>query len=145
MQIIVPPDKPAADTARWQPILRYLQRVVDGEHVRLDTVYLHHHPRRPDGSRQVACFCGEADWQDHTLTLCGGQDRITILHEIAHMIVEDHHTAIWSAETMRLHRVWLPADQVQHADRLLAIEYRKARGLYRSVYGAPAPRLRGRV
>lgn len=142
MHIIVPPDKPAADTARWQPTLRFLQRVVDGEHVRLDAVHLHHHPRRPDGSRPVACYCGEADWEFHTLTLCGGQDRLTVLHEVAHLIVEDYHTVIWSAEVMRLHRVWLPADDVQHADRLLAMEYRKARSLYRSVYGASAPRMR---
>jgi len=144
MIVVVPPEKPADDVARWQPTLRYLQRVVDAEGVRLDEVHLHHHPRRRDGRRRVACFCAEADWETHTLTLCGGQDRQTILHEVGHLIVEDYHTAIWSAETMRLHRVWLPAHRVQHADRLLAMEYRKARGLYRAVYGAPAPRSRNR-
>lgn len=141
MRIVIPPDKPAESVAKWRPILQYLQHVASVESVRVDEVRLHHHANRSRKRPALACYAAEADWDHHTIDLCGGQDKATVLHEIAHLLTEEHHTRRWSAVLMRLHRQYLPPRKVQRADRMLAMEYPKARPLYRERYGAPAPRI----
>ena len=76
------------------------------------------------------------------IEFCGGQDRETALHEIAHLITKEGHSRIWAVALMALHRRYLSPDRCHRADRVLAMEYRSARPLYLERYGSAAPRLK---
>lgn len=134
VEVIIPPDKPAQAVARWQPIIRYTKKVAELEGIDLRQIILHSHP-----AGSMACYMAEADWEAHSITLCGGQDRQTALHELAHLLIEDYHTRFWAQELFRMHRLYLPANRVGRADRMVAKEYPKARQLYSSVYGTRPP------
>jgi hypothetical protein len=134
IRVVVPNDKPEAATRRWSPVLAFTKRVAKAERIVLDEIRLHHHPK---GS--IACFDAEASWEDHWIAFCGGQNRETALHELAHLVVEDYHSKAWAIALMALHRAYLPPARCRRADRVLAIEYRSARPLYAARYGENPP------
>ena len=136
-RLVVPEGKPAAAVRRWAPVLRFTRRVAEAERVKLEEIRLHSHPR---GAQ--ACFDAQASWEDHFIEFCGGQNRETALHELAHLIVEDYHSKTWAVSLMALHARYLPAERCKRADRVLAIEYRSARPLYLARYGSSAPRFK---
>lgn len=137
IRLIVPQDKPVEKVDAWKPTIAFLERVSEAESIRVEAVILHSHP---DGS--IGCYDGEADFDEYTVSLCSGQDKETILHELAHLSVNDYHSRKWAIETMRLHSKYLSAKKALHADRVLAIEYRSARPLFAVKYGFAAPKER---
>jgi hypothetical protein len=137
IRLIVPEDKPAEKVDAWKPTIAFLERVAEAEKIRVEAVILHSHP---EGS--LGCFDGEADFDEYTVTLCSGQDKETILHELAHLSVNDYHSRKWAIETMRLHSKYLSPKKALHADRVLAIEYRSARPLFAAKYGFNSPKER---
>jgi len=137
IRLIVPEDKPVEKVDAWKPTIAFLERVSEAEKIRVEAVILHSHP---EGS--LGCYDGEADFDEYTVTLCSGQDKETILHELAHLAVSDWHSRKWAAETMRLHSKYLSPRKALHADRVLAIEYRSARPLFALKYGFAAPKER---
>lgn len=134
---LIPPDKPAEQVRKWQPILRFLARVSNAEGIEVRAVALHNHP---EGT--VACYDGETDFDEKRIDLCGGQDRETVLHELAHLESDDYHGKRWASSLMHLHGKYLSPKRAAHADRVLAIEYRAARPLFRLKYGFAAPKER---
>jgi hypothetical protein len=134
IRVVVPNDKPEAATRRWSPVLAFAKRVAKAERINLEEIRLHHHPK---GS--IACFDAEASWEDHWIAFCGGQNRETALHELAHLVVEDYHSKTWAVALMALHRAYLPPARCRRADRVLAMEYRSARPLYAARYGENPP------
>jgi hypothetical protein len=134
IRVIVPNDKPDTAVRRWSSVLAFTKRVAKAERIVLDEIRLHHHPK---GS--IACFDAEASWEDHWIAFCGGQNRETALHELAHLVVEDYHSKTWATALMALHRAYLPPARCRRADRVLAIEYRSARPLYAARYGENPP------
>jgi hypothetical protein len=137
IRLIIPEDKPVEKVDAWKPTIAFLERVAEAEAIRVEAVILHSHP---DGS--IGCYDGEADFDGYTVTLCSGQDKETILHELAHLSVNDYHSRKWAIETMRLHSKYLSPKKALHADRVLAIEYRSARPVFAVKYGFAAPKER---
>lgn len=134
IRVIVPNDKPEAATRLWSPVIAFTRRVAKAEGINLEEIHLHHHPKGA-----TACYDAEASWEDHWIAFCGGQNRETVLHELAHLIVEDYHSKAWATATMALHRAYLPPARCRRADRVLAMEYRSARPVYAARYGENAP------
>ncbi len=137
IEIIIPPEKPESEVRRWYPILRFLKRVAAAEKIEVRTVALHAH-----APGTVSCYDGETDFDEKRIDLCSGQDKETVLHELAHLESDDYHGKRWSMSLMHLHQKYLPKARCEHADRVLAIEYRAARPLFRERYGVSAPRER---
>lgn len=132
--LIVPPDKSPEAVRKWLPVVAFTRRVAKAEGINLIEIRLHSHAR---GS--IACYDAQASWEDHFVEFCGGQNRETALHELAHLVVEDYHSRVWATALMALHRTYLPPARCQRADRVLAMEYRSARPLYLARYGHAAP------
>lgn len=116
-------------------MVAFTRRVAEAEGIDLREIRLHAHAR---GS--IACYDAQASWEDHFVEFCGGQNRETALHELAHLIVEDYHSKTWAVCLMALHRTYLPPARARRADRVLAMEYRSARPLYLARYGHSAPK-----
>jgi len=130
VELRIPEGKPEDQVARWRPTIRFLERVAKAEGINVAAVQLHNHP---PGSR--ACYDGEADFDESLITLCGGQDRETVLHELAHLQTQTWHKRSWALALVRLHERWLSPRKCARADRSLAHDYPKARRVYRAKYG----------
>lgn len=137
IEVQIPPEKPAAQVAKWRPIISFLRRVAAAEKITVNAIILHAHP-----TGTIGCYDGEADFDEATISLCSGQDKETVLHELAHLSSDDYHGKKWSTELMRLHSKYLSPKKALHADRVLAIEYRSARPLFFTKYGFHAPKER---
>jgi hypothetical protein len=134
IRLVVPDGKPEAATKRWSPVVAFTKRVAKAEGINLQEIRLHYHP-----TATIACFDAEASWEEQWVAFCGGQNRETALHELAHLVVEDYHSKAWAVALMALHRAYLPPTRCRRADRVLAIEYRAARPLYAARYEENAP------
>ena len=88
--LIVPPDKSPEAVKKWLPVVAFTRRVAKAEGINLKEIRLHSHPR---GS--IACYNAQASWEDHFVEFCGGQNRETALHELAHMWFGDLVTMDW--------------------------------------------------
>lgn len=137
IEVRIPPEKPAAQVAKWRPYISFLRRVAAAEKIHVNAIILHAHP-----TGTIGCYDGEADFDEATISLCSGQDKETILHELAHLSSDDYHGKKWATELMQLHSKYLSPKKALHADRVLAIEYRSARPLFFSKYGFHAPKER---
>ena len=137
IEVRIPPEKPAAQVAKWRPTIAFLRRVAAAEKIHVTAIILHAHP-----AGTIGCYDGEADFDEATIALCSGQDKETVLHELAHLSSNDYHGKKWATEVMRLHSKYLPKAKALHADRVLAIEYRSARPLFAAKYGFHAPKER---
>lgn len=134
-KLIIPDDKPLQSVEKWLPIFDYLVKVAKAEGIPVKEMRVHSHP-----AGTYACWDAEADFDEMSVTFCGGQDRETVLHELAHLLVEDHHTRVWAQELFRMHRLYLPKHRVARADRAVARDYQKGMSLYKEVYGCRIPR-----
>jgi hypothetical protein len=136
--LVVPEDKPADAVKRWTPVIAFTRRIAKMEKVHIDEIRLHSHPIGAE-----ACYDAEASWEDRAvIEFCGGQNRETALHELAHLITKEGHSRIWAFALMALHRRYLSPERCGRADRVLAMEYRSARPLYLERYGSAAPRIK---
>jgi len=131
----IPPGKPADAVAAWRPTMNYLMRIALAERIDIDRIALHDHP-----AGTMACFMAQAAWDsERVIELCGRDghtDKLTALHELAHLQAEDWHGIPWVIAAYRLHRKYLPANRVRHADWLLGQESGKARTHWRRAYGS---------
>ena len=130
MELRIPEGKPEDQVERWRATIRFLERVAKAEGINVAAVQLHNHPI---GSR--ACYDGEADFDESVIALCSGQDRETVLHELAHLQTQTWHKRSWAQALFRLHARWLSPRKCAKADRALARDYPKARRVYRAKYG----------
>lgn len=130
MELRIPEGKPEDQVERWRPTIRFLERVAKAEGINVAAVQLHNHPI---GSR--SCYDGEADFDESVIALCSGQDRETVLHELAHLQTQTWHKRSWAQALFRLHERWLSPRKCAKADRALARDYPKARRVYRAKYG----------
>lgn len=109
-------------------MLGFLKRVAKRE--KIEVLKIDFHPRhRPD------CFDAETDFDEKRITFCGAVDRITILHELAHLGTDQPHTRAWAELLLSYHEKYLSADVRKRADRNIALNYGKGATAYYRKYG----------
>ena len=117
-----------ARKAKCLVMLRFLKRIAKKEQIEVLKVGFHPH-HRPD------CFDAETDFEDKSIVFCGSIDRITVLHELAHLSVDQPHTRAWAERLLEYHDRYLPADVRARADRSIALNYGKGATAYYRKYG----------
>lgn len=116
-----------ARKAQCTRMLTFLRRIATRENIEVRKIDFH--PRhRPD------CFDAETDFDEKSITFCGSIDRITVLHELAHLAVDQPHTRAWAERLLELHQEYLPPDVRRRADRSIALNYGKGATAYYRKY-----------
>lgn len=116
-------------------LVAFVSAVAEAEKIGSVTVLFHDHKQR--------CFDGEADMAARTITFCAKRDRLTALHEIAHIATQEAHTRKWAKFLFIVNERYITEQRALRANRAAAIDYPKARRLYKEKYGAPPPQSPG--
>jgi hypothetical protein len=112
-------------------LVTFVNAVAEAEKIGPVAVFFHEHKQR--------CFDGEANIDDRSITFCAKRDRLTALHEIAHIATQEHHTRKWAKFLFLINERYITEQRALRANRAAAIDYPKARRLYKEKYGAPPP------
>lgn len=129
-------DMPPSARAHWNPYIDWASKVITEEDANEVILELHWHA----DTWQFACgFLGMHNSDTMELHLCGHKapSKITILHEIAHVIAPSGsgHDRTWAATLLRLNQKWLPARRALRANRAHAFSYRSFAAVWRAKSG----------
>jgi hypothetical protein len=116
-------------------IVAFVNAVAEAEKIGPVTVLFHEHKNR--------CFDGEADMDARAITFCAKRDRLTALHELAHIATQEAHTRKWAKFLFIINERYITEQRALRANRAAAIDYAKARRLYKEKYGVPPPQSPG--
>jgi hypothetical protein len=129
-------DMPTVARAYWKPYIGWASKVITDEGADQVILELHWHA----DTWQYGCgFLGMHNSDTMELHLCGNKapSKVTILHEIAHVIAPDGvgHDRTWAAALLRLNQRWLPARRALRANRAHAYSYRSFASVWRAQSG----------
>lgn len=129
-------DMPPSARAYWNPYIDWAGKIITKVGAHEVILELHWHA----DTWQFGCgFLGMHNSNTMELHLCGNRapSKITILHEIAHVIAPDGvgHDRNWAATLLQLNKSWLPARRALRANRAHAYSYRSFASVWRAHSG----------
>ncbi len=96
----------------WENNLRFLEELLKKYKLDLVQVYIHWH-KDPDEIH----YCGVTWMDERRMAFCAGNDKETMLHEVAHlMMMYPEHDELWSDQLLTLHKDNLTAKELRVAD-----------------------------
>ena len=111
---------PARILVSWEAAIRFLDTTLKDQSLELYHVYVHWHAD-PD----LQHYCGVTYLDDKRMAFCSGNDRETMLHEIAHLKYgSTEHDDKWAAILFALHKKYLKGKEREKADAELAKDYK---------------------
>jgi hypothetical protein len=106
----------------WEDSLRFLDNILRERKVQLYHVFVHWHPD-PD----LTHYCGVTYIDERRMAFCSGNDKSTMLHELAHLEYGLHeHDAKWAGKLIDLHQKYLTGKELEKADSDLVKDYKAA-------------------
>ena len=127
---------PGRALVQWEESLKFLNEVLKTYKVPLIHVYLHWH-KDPD----VAHYCGITYIDEKRMAFCQGNDKDTMLHEVAHVLMNyPEHDEKWANRLIDLHHAHLKGSELKKADAELVKDYGTAAKAYKKRFGKlPGP------
>lgn len=120
----------------WEPNMRFLQELLDKYNIDLVQVYLHWH-KDPDEVH----YCGVTWLDEKRMAFCSGNDKETMLHEVAHMMQGyPEHDETWADQLLQIHNENLKGHELRKADSELCKEYSAAAKAYKKRYKKDPPK-----
>jgi hypothetical protein len=122
----------------WKDSVEFLDRLVRERSLDLYHVFIHWHPD-PD----AAHYCGVTYIDEKRMAFCSGNDRGTMLHEVAHLQYKAQpHDEVWAEHLINLHNEYLEGSELEKANLELVRDYRAAgRVLKRMTTDGPKEKL----
>ncbi len=106
----------------WEKNLRFLEELLKKYKLDLVQVYIHWH-KDPDEIH----YCGVTWMDERRMAFCAGNDKETMLHEVAHLIMlYPEHDELWSDQLLTLHKDNLKGLELRKADAELCKPIRSA-------------------
>lgn len=134
------PGIPKAALDMWEENLKFLNELLVKNSISLVHVYLHWH-NDPD----LIHYCGVTYLDEKRMAFCQGNDKETMLHEVAHLMVKfPEHNEKWADVLLQLHAKYLKGTELRNADAELCKDYTKAVNAYRERYKKEPPKSRKR-
>ena len=132
-------DLPRDVYRHWSPYIDWARKVIVAEEADEVILELHWHP----DTWKLGCgFMGMHNSDTMEMHFCGHKapSKITILHEIAHLLApaKSGHDRKWAASLLALNLRWLPARRALRANRTHAQSYRSFRAVWRNYSGVAA-------
>jgi hypothetical protein len=127
---------PSRVLATWEENVRFLDHILKSYQLDLFQIYLHWH-KDPDLSH----YCGVTYIDEKRMAFCTGNDKETMLHEVAHLKygVPDHNEK-WANHLIDLHHAHLKGVDLKKADAELVRDYKNAEKAYKKRFGTlPGP------
>jgi len=121
----------------WENNLRFLEELLKKYKLDLVQVFIHWH-KDPDEIH----YCGVTWMDERRMAFCAGNDKETMLHEVAHLIMlYPEHDELWSDQLLTLHKDNLTAKELRVADAELCKDYTAAAKAYKKRYGKEPPKV----
>ena len=128
---------PGKALSLWEDNLKFLEGLLQKYKLDLIQVYLHWH-KDPDEIH----YCGVTWLDERRMAFCAGNDKETMLHEVAHvMMMYPEHDEAWANQSLSLHKDNLTAQELRKADSELCKDYSAAAKAYRKRYSKEPPKL----
>ena len=128
---------PGKALSLWEDNLKFLEGLLQKYKLDLIQVYLHWH-KDPDEIH----YCGVTWLDERRMAFCAGNDKETMLHEVAHvMMMYPEHDEAWANQLLSLHKDNLTAQELRKADSELCKDYSAAAKAYRKRYSKEPPKL----
>jgi hypothetical protein len=118
----------------WKDSIEFLDTLVRERELDLYHVFIHWHAD-PD----TAHYCGVTYIDEKRMAFCSGNDKETMLHEVAHLQYKAQpHDEVWAEHLINLHQEYLDGPALDKANHDLSRDYKAAsRVLKRMTDGAP--------
>lgn len=130
---------PKRVVATWEESITFLDQVVKERGLDLYHVFIHWHAD-PD----TAHYCGVTYIDEKRMAFCQGNDKETMLHEIAHLQYKlQAHDEQWAERLIDLHHAYLSGERLEKANADLGRDYRSAAKVLKR-YQPKKPRTRGK-
>jgi hypothetical protein len=120
----------------WETNLRFLEELLKAHKLDLVQVFIHWH-KDPDEIH----YCGVTWMDERRMAFCAGNDKETMLHEVAHlMMMYPEHDELWADQLLVLHKQHLKANELKKADAELCRDYTAAAKAYKKRYKKDPPK-----
>lgn len=127
---------PPKAVAMWESNLRFLEDLLQKYKLDLVQAYVHWH-KDPDEVH----YCGVTWLDEKRMAFCSGNDKETMLHEIAHLItMYPEHDEKWADQLLVLHKENLKGTELRKADSELCKDYSAAAKAYKKRYKKDPPK-----
>jgi hypothetical protein len=127
---------PAKALNMWKKNLDFLQELLIKYNLDLVQVYIHWH-KDPDEIH----YCGVTWMDEKRMAFCSGNDKETMLHEVAHLIaMYPEHDEKWADQLLILHQENLKGSDLRKADSELCKDYSAAAKAYKKRYKKDPPK-----
>ena len=124
--------------ARYAPMIAWMRRIAKREGI--EVLRVDFHPKH-----RPTCHDAETDFDEKSVNFCGNCDKITILHELAHLATDSPHTRAWADLLLEYHERYLSPATRKRADRNLALNYGKGQSAYYRKYRKRVLRTTGTI
>ena len=122
----------------WEDNIKFLDQLVKEHNLTLYQVFIHWH-KDPD----VVHYCGVTYIDEKRMAFCSGNDKETMLHEIAHLQygIPDHNEK-WADRLITLHEKYLKGMDLKRAHGDLASDYSNAAKAFKRRFGTVPKRIK---
>jgi hypothetical protein len=127
----------------WRESIEFLDTLIRERNLELYHVFLHWHAD-PD----IAHYCGVTYIDEKRMAFCSGNDKETMLHEVAHLQYKAQpHDEVWAEHLFALHAEYLDGSALEKADADLIKDYKAAAKVFKRREEKPKdkPRTRKKV
>lgn len=133
---------PSPALATWESSLRFLNTLIKDHDLSLHHVFIHWHK-----DPEITHYCGVTYLDEKRMAFCSGNDKETMLHEVAHLQYgKSEHDEKWADLLFTLHHKYLKGAELRAADAALVKDYKQAEKAYKKRFGElPKPVKRRRV
>jgi hypothetical protein len=113
--------------ATWEESILFLDQLIREHKLDLYHVYIHWHE-----DPELTHYCGVTYIDDKRMAFCSGNDKETMLHEIAHLeYKETEHNEIWAGKLIDLHEKYLTGKALEKANADLSKDYKAAERVFK--------------
>jgi hypothetical protein len=124
----------------WEENIKFLDSLLVNHKLTLYQAFIHWH-KDPD----IVHYCGVTYLDEKRMAFCSGNDKETMLHEVAHLQygISDHNER-WADRLITLHRKYLKGSELKRADGDLAHDYTNAAKAFKKRFGTVPKRVKHR-